>query len=124
MGVEKTYRPTVSAAAQTLTATGNIKAYPEVTIVTATSTGVVTTLPTPQAGLQKTLVIDYTGATGPLTVASGSTATVFNGSTANVITVSSSEEHLGIRLVGVSKTAWSAMTSTGSGVTFAASTVS
>jgi hypothetical protein len=124
MGVKKEYQPTVSGAAQALTATGDISAYPKVTVCTVTSTGVVLTLPAPQAGLEKRLAIDYVGATGVLTVAANSTSVLLNGSTANVIQVSSSEEHLGISLVGMSASAWSVMTSTGSGVTFAASTVS
>jgi hypothetical protein len=128
MGVEKTYRPTVTGAAQTLAASGTIKAYPEVTVCTVTSTGVVFKLPPPMPGLEKTVVLDYTGATGNVTFANASTATVFNGSTANIITVSSSEEHAVIRFVGMSSAAYSAMwsvspTTAAPGLAFAASTL-
>jgi hypothetical protein len=121
MGFRKNRRAAITTPAQELGSTsGTILAYPSVTVVTATATGLTYTLPTPQSGLQKTLVIDYTGATGNLTIAAASTGTVFNGSTANNITVSSSEEHLNLVFTGISQSRWSVATSTGSGVTFAA----
>lgn len=124
MGFEKLQRATIGRPAQALGSTGGlIQSTPPVSVLTSTATGVVYTLPTPQSGLQKTLVVDYTGATGALTIANASTATVFNGTTANVITVSSSETVLVLDLVGVSQSKWAAASSTGSGVTFAASTV-
>jgi len=124
MGFEKKYRPTVWAKAESLGSTaGTIGTWPPVTVITATATGLVYTLPTPQSGLQKTIVVDYNGATGNLTLANASTGTVFNGSTANVITVSSSESHLNVQLTGVTTAQWSSITSTGAGVSFAASTV-
>lgn len=108
-----------------------------VTLITATATGLVYQLPTPARGRRKTVLIDYTGATGNLVIANKSTATLFNGSTANVIRVSSSEQHGFLTLVGVSTANWWAQwsvtpvltvsTSTGasynSGFSFAGSTV-
>jgi hypothetical protein len=124
MGFTKEQRATIGRPAQALGSTGGtIQATPPVSVLTSTATGVVYTLPTPQSGLQKTLVLDYTGATGSVTIANASTATVFNGTTANVITVSSSETTLVLNLVGVSQSKWAVGSSTGSGVTLAASTV-
>jgi len=94
-----------------------------VSIITATATGLVYQLPTPAAGRPKFISVDYTGATGNLTFANASTATVFDGSTANVITVSSSEEHLSLQLVGLTTARWMTFASTGNGVSFAGSTV-
>lgn len=94
-----------------------------VSIITATATGLVYQLQTPAAGRPKFISVDYTGATGNLTIANASTGTVFNGSTANVITVSSSEEHLSLHLIGLSTARWMAFSSTGSGISYAGSTV-
>lgn len=116
-------RVVFGSALQSLGSTaGNISAAP-LTIVTATATGLVYTLPTPEVGLRKRIVLDYTGATGSVTFANPTTAIFFNGSTANVITVSSSVEHLNIDLWGASATQWASIATTGSGVTYAGSTV-
>lgn len=124
MGFEKQRRATIGTPSQSLGSTGGtIKAFPKVSILTSTATGTVYQLPTPRAGLEKTLIVDYVGATGNLTIASKSTATVINGTTANVITVSSSDNTLVVSLVGASSAKWASVTSTGAGVTYAASTV-
>ncbi len=129
MGYEKQFRPSVTAPAETLGSTaGTMSGWPPVTVVTATATGLVYRLPIPHSGYVKNVVVDYTGATGVLSLVNASTATVFNGSTANIITVSSSDEHTVFTLIGISTSQWSAGWSvtptTGvSGVTFAASTV-
>ncbi|MDX2466305.1 MAG: hypothetical protein QNL12_03255 [Acidimicrobiia bacterium] len=119
----------MSATSQALAATGNIKSYPPVTVCTITSTGAILTLPTPSAGLEKTVVLDYTGATGAAVIACATTAQGLNGSTANIISVSSSEEHAAVRLVGMSASAWSVLwsvtpTTAAPGIAFAASTLS
>lgn len=108
---------------QSLVTTGShtIDASP-LTVITATDTGTYV-LPTPEAGLRKRIVVDYVGATGNLRIVNPTTSIFFNGSTANILTVSSSEVHLNIDLWGLSATQWAAMTSTGAGVTFAGSTV-
>jgi hypothetical protein len=122
MGYAKEKRNIVTDPAQTLGSTGGtIQAYPTVTVVTATATGVVYTLPTPSAGLQKTVVIDYTGATGNVSVVNPTTAIFFNGSTANIITVTSSQEQAVIQLTGVSATQWAAV---GSITSFSVTTAS
>lgn len=109
MGYVKTRRPEVSTPIETLGSTaGDIAPWPPVTVVTATATGLVYQLPVPQPGFEKTVIVDYTGATGNLTLANVSTGTVFNGSTANVITVSSSEEHAIVRLIGITTAQWAA----------------
>ena len=124
MGFQKQYRPTITEPVESLGSTaGLIAAWPPITIVTATATGLVYQLPVPHAGQHKRVIIDYNGATGNLTIANKSTGTVFNGSTANVITCASSESHLNIDLIGMSTAQWSAVTSTGGGVTFSGSTV-
>jgi hypothetical protein len=98
------------------------------TIITATATGLVYTLPAPVAGLSKRVLLDYTGATGNVTIACPTTIDGFNGSTANTITVSSSEEHAVFDFRGASTAAWSVMysvtpTTAAPGIAFAASTV-
>ena len=124
MGYTKEQRATIGRPAQTLGSTGGvIEATPKVTICTNTATGVVYQLPTPQSGLEKTVILDYLGATGSVTFANKSTGTVFNGTTNNVITVSSSDDTLVLTFVGVSTTKWAVSSSTGSGVTLSASTV-
>jgi hypothetical protein len=124
MGYIKDRRSRVTNSAQTLGTTGGtILAYPSVTVITATDTGTFI-LPVPQPGLQKTIVIDYVGATGNISLVNQSTATVFNGSTANIITVSSSEDHLVAQLIGVTSAQWAAYAgTTGGGLAFAGSTV-
>lgn len=94
-----------------------------VNIITATATGLVYQLPAPKAGQPTWVSVDYTGATGNLTLANASTGTVFNGSTANVITAASSDVHLSVMLMGLTTARFMAWTSTGSGVSFAGSTV-
>ena len=129
MGFEKDYRPGVTAPAETLGSTaGKVGTWPPVTVITATATGLVYQLPVPKSGSAKNVVVDYTGATGNLTLANKSTGTVFNGSTANVITMSSSQEHAVFQLTGVSTGQWAALwsvspTSALPGVVFAGSTV-
>jgi len=126
MGFNKTYRAELNTPVQelsTTTGTSKIKAFPKVTVITSTDNTGVYQLPVPHSGLEKTVVVDFTGATGNLTIANPNTGIVFNGSTANVITVSSSEVQLVISLVGISTGRWAASASTGSGVTLAGSTV-
>ncbi len=135
MGYEKQRRATISTPAQTLGSTGGtIKAFPPVTVCTATATGAIYTLPTPVAGLQKTVIVDYFGDTGGAVIVNKSTATVFNGTTFNIITVSSSQQMQAFYLTGVSSAQWACVwseqptTSTGvadavSFVRFAGSTV-
>ena len=135
MGFVKQYRPTVTAPAETLGSTsGKIGTWPPVTVITATATGLVYQLPVPHAGLQKTVVVDYTGATGNVTLANKSTGTMINGTTFNVVSMSSSQNFKAFTLVGVSTAKWAVSwseqptTSTGIGdalsyVRFAGSTV-
>ncbi len=135
MGFEKQYRPTVTAPAETLGSTsGKIGTWPPVTVIGATAAGLVYQLPVPRPGLQKTVVVDFSGATGNVTLANKSTGTVFNGTTFNVVTVSSSQNFKAFTLVGVSTSQWAVgwseqpTTSTGVGdalsyVRFAGSTV-
>ncbi len=126
MGYIKDYRARLNSPAQTLattTGTSKIKAFPKVTVITSTDNTGVYQLPTPHSGLEKTVVVDFTGATGNLTIANKTTSIVFNGTTANIITVSSSETTLILSLVGVSATQWAVASSTGSGVTLSGSTV-
>jgi len=129
VGFEKQYRPAVTTPVEALGSTaGKIGSWPPVTVVTATATGLVYQLPVPQSGYSKNVVVDYTGATGNLTLANKSTGTVFNGSTANVITMSSSQEHAVFNFTGVSTAQWAALwsvspTSALPGVVFAASSV-
>ena len=119
MGFDKQQRAPIGRPAQALGSTGGtIQATPPVTICTATATGVTYTLPTPQAGLQKTIVLDSNGATGVVTFANPTTAISLNGSTYNYLTVSSSESTLVLNFVGVSQSKWAVAASTGSGVTF------
>jgi hypothetical protein len=101
---------------------GTLSAYGH-SVITATATGLVYQLPVPFAGAQKFVSIDYTGATGNLTLANASTTTVFDGSTANIITAASSEEHLSLLLFGLSTSKWATIASTGNGIAFAGSTV-
>lgn len=126
MGFDKDYRARLNTPAQelsTTTGTSKIKAFPKVTVITSTDDTGVFQLPVPHSGLEKTVIVDFTGATGDLTIANPNTGIVFNGSTANVITVSSSEEHLVLSFVGISTGRWAVSASTGSGVTIAGSTV-
>ena len=132
MGFEKTYRPTVTIPAETLGSTsGKIGTFPPVTVITATATGLVYQLPIPKSGLQKTVIVDWTGDTGNVVLANVATGTVFNGSTSNIITVSSSQENVTILLTGISTSQWSAAigyfhaqsTATTYPVVFAGSTV-
>ncbi len=129
MGFEKAYRPTVTTPVEALGSTaGKIGTWPPVTVVTATATGLVYQLPPPQSGYIKNVVVDYVGATGSLTLANKSTGTVFNGSTGNIITVSSSQEHAVFQLTGISTAAYAALwsvspTSALPGVAFSGSTV-
>lgn len=126
MGVNKTYRAAVDTPAQALgtsTGTQRIKAFPKVTVITSTDNVGVYQLPTPRSGLEKTVVVEFNGATGNLTIANKSSGTVFNGTTNNIITVSSSENLLVLSFVGVSSAKWAVSASTGSGVSFAASTI-
>lgn len=90
-----------------------------VSIITATATGLTYTLPIPEPGQTKVVSIDYTGATGSLTLAQNNTGVLLNGSTANTITAASSEKHLTLLMFGLTTSRWAVMTSTGSGVTFA-----
>lgn len=89
-------------------------------IITATATGLTYTMAAPVAGVEKFVGIDYNGATGNLTIAQAATGVNLNGSTANIITVSSSESHLLLHFVGASTSNQWLLTSTGSGVTFTA----
>jgi len=107
MGFDKERRPVISTPAQLLgTTEGTIDSWPPVTIITSTN-NVNFTLPTPQAGLQKTVVLDFTGATGDVQILCKSTATTFNGSTANALVCSSSQEHIVYNLVGITTARWS-----------------
>ena len=135
MGFKKDYRPRVTIPAETLGSTsGKIGTWPPVTVITATATGLVYQLPIPRSGLQKTVIVKWTGDTGNLTIANKSTGTVFNGTSANVITVSSSQNFKAFNFVGISTSQWAVTwseqptTSSGSGdvlsfVRFAASAV-
>lgn len=135
MGFEKLQRATISTPAQTLGSTGGtIQAFPPVTVCTATATGAIWVLPIPHAGLQKTVIVDYFGDTGGAIIANKSTATVFNGTTFNIITVSSSQQMQAFYLTGVSSAQWAVVwseqptTSTGVGdalsfVRFSGSTI-
>ena len=76
------------------------------TVITATATGMVYQLPIPRSGLQKTVIVDWKGDTGDVVLANVSSGTVFNGSTANVITVSSSQQNVTITLTGISTSQW------------------
>jgi hypothetical protein len=107
---------------ETFGTTGGTMTGAPITIITATDTGHFV-LPTPEVGLQKLVSIDFVGATGDLLIVNPSTLIVFDGSTANIMTVSSSQEHLTIKLTGASATRWLVETSTGSGVTYSGSTV-
>lgn len=125
MGVEKIKRPVVAGSIANYGSTSSqLSAADSLSVITATATGLVYTLPTPIGGVEFTVVVDYTGATGAVTIANKSTATTFNGSTANVITAASSEVHLNLRFVGISSSRYAVMSSTGSGITLAGSTVS
>ena len=109
MGFKKDYRPRVTIPAETLWSTsGKIGTWPPVTVITATATGLVYQLPIPRSGLQKTVIVDWTGDTGDVVIANVSSGTVFNGSTANVITVSSSQQNVTITLTGISTSQWAA----------------
>ena len=106
MGYEKERRPVISTPTQLLgTTEGTIDSWPPVTIITSTN-NVNFTLPTPQHGLRKTIVLQFSGATGDVLILNGSTATVFNGSTANAIVVSSSQTHIWAELIGISTAKW------------------
>lgn len=121
MGFQKERRPVISTPAQLLSTTqGTIDSWPPVTVITSTD-NVNFTLPVPQAGLQKTIVLDFTGNTGDVLILANATATVFNGSTANSIVCSSSQEQVFVRLVGVSTSQWAAM---GSVTAFSVTTAS
>ncbi len=129
MGFEKAYRPTVTTPVESLGSTsGKIGSWPPVTVGSATADSVVYQLPSPQSGFHKTVIIDFVGTTGDVVIANKSTATVFNGSTANIITVSSSQEHAVFDFVGISTAAYSVLwsvspTSALPGVAFSGSTV-
>jgi len=106
MGYQKERRPVISTPAETLgTTEGTIGSWPPVTIITSTN-NVNFTLPTPQAGLRKTVVLEFSGATGDVLILNGSTATTFNGSTANAIVVSSSQTNVWCELIGVTTAQW------------------
>lgn len=128
MGYVKTRRNTVNTPAENLgTTAGAIAAFPEVTVITSTAPTVYQ-LPVPRSGLRKTVVVDFVTSTGDVTLANKSTATLLNGSTANVVTVSSSQEHAVFDLTGVTSGSWAVNwsvtpTTAVPGVTFAASTV-
>lgn len=110
MGFKKQYRPIVTIPAETLGSTsGRIGTFPPVTVITATATGLVYQLPVPISGLQKTVIVDWTGDTGNVVLANVSSETAFNGSTSNIITVTSSQEHVVIHLTGVSTSQWAVL---------------
>jgi hypothetical protein len=86
---------------------GNMAEY-GATIITATATGLVYTLPAPKPGLVKFVSVNFTGQTDPLVIACQTTLQGFDGSTHNIITVTSSQEHGAFLFYGMSTAQWMA----------------
>lgn len=84
---------------------GNIAAH-GATVITATKANMVFTLPAPVLGMEKFLVVDYTGNADDLVIACNATDKFFNLSTKNTIVVSSSVEHVVIDLYAMSTSRW------------------
>jgi len=86
---------------------GNIRAH-GATVITATATGLVYTLPVPKAGDEKFIVVDYLGSTNtdPLIIACAATDNTINLSAANTIVVSSSNQKAAFDLYAMSTTNW------------------
>jgi hypothetical protein len=76
------------------------------TIITATAANMVYSLPTPLPGKIKWVSVNYTGNADDLIIACETTAQGFDNSTANIITVSSSQEHMNFLFYGLSTAQW------------------
>ena len=84
---------------------GNIRAH-GATVITATAADLVYTLPAPQAGDEKFVVVDYTGNADDLIIACAATSGSFNLSGKNTIIVSSSNEKAAFDLYAMSTLVW------------------
>lgn len=100
-------------AQESLGSTGSAMAEYGATIITATAANMVFSLPAPQAGRIKWVSVDYTGNADDFIIATNATGVTFNGSSANNITVSSSQENLNFLFYGLSTSAWGVIGSKG-----------
>jgi len=98
---------------ESLGSTGGAMAEYGATIITATAANLVYSLPAPKAGLIKFVSVNYTGDADDLIIACETTAQGFDGSTHNIITISSSQEHLAFLFYGLTTAQWGVIRSPG-----------